>query len=186
MKSFLCLLILVSMALIQVAVADEMAPPTTGFRADALANLSEVGEKVEDLAAAIPAEKYGWRPGEGVRSVGEVYMHIAGGNYFILKMAGVEPPSGMGASEDMDKEANDKAKVAEALKQSIGFLRQTITNTADPDLEKKVKLFGQEMTMRGVYMLLIDHLHEHLGQSIAYARMNGVVPPWTAAQQSSK
>jgi len=180
MKIWLCLLILVSTFCLQIAVADDMkASAVTGFRADALANLNEVAEKVESLAAAMPAEKYNWRPAEGIRSVGEVYMHIAGGNYFVLKMAGVQTPAGMGASEDMDKDANDKAKVADALKQSIGFLKDTITNTADSDLDKKVTLFGQEMTMRGVLMLTIDHLHEHLGQSIAYARMNGVVPPWS-------
>ena len=186
MKIWGCLLILFSMTFIQITVADEgaqMAPVVSGFRGDSLMLQSEVEKKIEDLAAAMPAEKYSWRPGEGVRSVGEVYMHIAGANYFVLKMAGVETPAGMGASENMDKDANDKAKVADALKQSSEFLRQTIVKTADSDLDKKVKLFGQEMTMRGVFMLLVGHMQEHLGQSIAYARMNGVVPPWTAAQQ---
>ena len=186
MKVWFCLLILVSMAFIQTAVAADSAPMVSGFRGDSLVLMSEVEKKIEDLAAAIPEDKYSWRPGEGVRSVGEVYMHIAGADYFILKMAGVETPAGTCDSENMDKEANDKAKVADALKQSAEFLRQTITNTADSDLDKKVTLFGQEMTMRGVYMLLVGHMQEHLGQSIAYARINGIVPPWSAAEQKSK
>ena len=185
MKIWLCVLILVSTVFLQFAVAaDAKAPAVSGFRADALGLLSEVDQHVEGLAAAVPADKYTWKPAEGVRSIGEAYMHIAGGNYFILKMAGVQIPAGMGESEDaMNKDAADKAKVTEALKQSMAFLKDTITNTSDADLDKKVKLFGQEMSMRGVLMLCLGHVQEHLGQSIAYARMNGVVPPWTAAEQ---
>jgi uncharacterized damage-inducible protein DinB len=178
-------MVLVLFTVTQFAAADDMPSMASGFKADALANLNYVSKHVADLAGAMPAEKYSWRPGEGVRSVGEVYMHIAGANYFILKMAGVQTPEGMGASEDMDKEANDKTKVADALKQSLEFLTRSLSNTSDTDLEKKVTLFGHEMTMRGVYLLLISHYHEHLGQSIAYARINSVVPPWTAAQQKS-
>ena len=182
MKIWVCLLILVSAVFLQVAsAADTTAAAVTGFRADAVADLKEVGEKVESLAAAMPADKYTWSPGKGVRSVGEVYMHIAGSAYFILKMAGVQIPAGMGGeSEDaMLKDATDKAKVADALKQSLAFLNQTITNTPDSELDKQVKMFGQDMTMRGVLMLCVNHVHEHLGQEIAYARMNGVVPPWS-------
>jgi uncharacterized damage-inducible protein DinB len=180
MKIWFVLLILASTVFLQVATAEDMkASAVTGFRADAIADLNETAEKVESLAAAMPAEKYSWRPAEGVRSVGEVYMHVAGSNYFLAKMAGLSTPAGMGASEDMDKEANDKAKVADALKQSVAFLKETITNTPDSDLDNKVKMFGQEMTIRGVLMLMVNHMHEHLGQSIAYARMNGVVPPWS-------
>src|SRR5689334_582221 len=125
MKVWACLLILVSAICFQVAnAADMKAAPAAGFQADAVADLKEVGEKVESLAAAIPADKYTWSPGKGVRSVGEVYMHIAGSNYFILKAAGVQLPAGAGSeSEDaMLKDAVDKAKVADALKQSIAFL----------------------------------------------------------------
>ncbi len=186
MKAWFCLLILFSMVFVQIIVADEKAqtaPPASGFRADLLALHAEAEQKVEDLAAAMPADKYSWRPGEGVRSVGEVYMHIAGANYYVLKLAGLQTPAGTGASEDMNKDANDKAKVAAALKQSAAFLRQTFANTPDSDLDKRVKLFGQDMSMRGVFMLLVGHVQEHLGQSIAYARMNGIVPPWTAAEQ---
>lgn len=183
MKGWFLLLIIVSFAFSPFAAADGMEKMAPGYKADALADLSMVAKKVADLAEAMPAEKYSWRPAEGVRSVGEVYMHIAGANYFILKLAGHATPEGMGESEDMDKEANDKAKVAAALQQSLEYLKKTIANTSDADLEKNVTLFGHEMTMRAAYMILVDHYHEHLGQSIAYARMNGVVPPWSAAQQ---
>jgi len=156
-----------------------------GFKADFLQALDEIQQKVIQLAEATPAEKYNWRPAEKVRSVGEVYMHIAGGNYYVLKLAGVETPAGMGADENMTKNAGDKAKCIEALKDSMDFVRQEIQKTSDADLEKKIKLPWAETTVRGVYLLLSNHMSEHLGQSIAYARMNGVVPPWTAAEQAA-
>jgi uncharacterized damage-inducible protein DinB len=158
---------------------------TSGFRADFLQALDEIQQKVIQLAEAIPAEKYSWRPAEGVRSVGEVYMHIAGGNYFVLKLAGVEPPAGMSGDENMKENAGDKAKCIEAMKASMDFVRQQIQKTSDADLEKKIKLPWAETTVRGVYLILSNHMSEHLGQSIAYARMNGVVPPWTAAEQAA-
>ncbi len=156
----------------------------TGFKADFLQALDEIQQKVTQLAEATPADKYSWRPAEGVRSVGEVYMHIAGGNYFILKLAGVQPPAGLG-DENMTRDAGDKSKCIESLKGSLDFVRQEIMKTADADLDRKVKLPWAETTVRGVYLLLSNHMSEHLGQSIAYARMNGVVPPWTAAEQAA-
>ena len=156
-----------------------------GFKADFLQALDEIQQKVTQLADATPADKYNWRPAEGVRSVGEVYMHIAGGNYFVLKLAGVEPPAGMSGDENMKENAGDKTKCIEALKASMDFVRQEIQKTSDADLDKKVKLPWAETTVRGVYLILSNHMSEHLGQSIAYARMNGVVPPWTAAEQAA-
>jgi len=155
-----------------------------GFKADFLQALDEIQQKVIQLAEAMPAEKYNWRPAEGVRSVGEVYMHIAGANYFVLKLAGVEPPAGISGDENMKDNAGDKTKCIEALKASMDFVRQEIQKT-DVDLEKKIKLPWAETTVRGIYLLLSNHMSEHLGQSIAYARMNGVVPPWTAAEQAA-
>lgn len=157
----------------------------SGFKADFLQAMDDIQQKVIQLAEAMPAEKFNWRPAEKVRSVGEVYMHIAGGNYYVLKLAGVGTPAGMGADENMTEKAGDKAKCIEALKASMDFVRQEIQKTSDADLEKKIKLPWAETTVRGVYLLLSNHMSEHLGQSIAYARMNGVVPPWTAAEQAA-
>jgi uncharacterized damage-inducible protein DinB len=151
-----------------------------GFDAqsDLLANLADTEKKIVSLAEAVPAEKYIWRPAEGVRSISEVFMHIAGANYTIPSALGVKPPAGL--SRDMEKTVTDKAKVVEQLKQSFAHVRQAISSTTDD--AKATKLFGRDSTNGGVKLLIITHLHEHLGQSIAYARMNKVTPPWSAGR----
>jgi uncharacterized damage-inducible protein DinB len=160
------------------------APPTSGLRADLLKQCNEVEKKFVDLAQAMPQEKYTWRPEEGVRSVSEVYMHVVGANFFIPRSAGVNPPEGL--SRDMEKTVTEKAKVVEMLKKSFDHLRQAVLSKSDADLDSPAKLFGQETTVRDVFLTTVTHMHEHLGQSIAYARMNGVVPPWTAAEQAPR
>jgi uncharacterized damage-inducible protein DinB len=156
------------------------SPALTGFRGDYLQLLDEVEEKLVSLAEAVPAEKYGWRPAEGVRSVSEVYMHIAGGNYLLPSFVGIPTD---GVNREMEKTVTEKPKVIEALKQSFVHLRQAILKTSDADMDKKANLFGREASFREVFLITANHCHEHLGQSIAYARMNGIVPPWSAAGQ---
>lgn len=145
-----------------------------GFRAEFVTNLDEVQKKVISLAEATPADKFTWRPSPGVRSISEVYMHIAGGNYFLATFLGVDPPKSNG---DIEKTITKKADVIKELKRSFDHLRAAAAGVHD--LETPVKMFGTPTTHRGVLVTIISHLHEHLGQSIAYARMNGVVPPWS-------
>ena len=155
------------------------AAPKSGFRTEFLGDLDDVQKKILDLANAVPAEKYTWRPNADVRSVSEVYMHIAGGNYFLGTFLGVKPPV------DMPKEIekiSDKKEVLAALQKSFDHLRTIVKNSSDADFEKPVKLFGNPTTQRGVLVTVLNHLHEHLGQSIAYARMNGVTPPWSVKE----
>jgi len=154
------------------------APPRSApsFRGEFFTDLDEVQKKITDLAAAVPAEKYAWRPGDGVRSVSEVYMHIAGGNYFLMTFLGVQPPADM--PKDLEK-ITDKQKVLAELHKSFDYLRGVAKNLSPADLEKPVTMFGNQTTQRAVYSTILNHLHEHLGQSIAYARMNGIVPPWS-------
>jgi uncharacterized damage-inducible protein DinB len=159
------------------------AAPKSGFRADFLWQLDDVQKKITDLADAVPMEKYSWRPAEGVRSISEVYMHIAGGNYFLLTFMGVKAPMKM--DPGMEKTVTDKAEIAEKLKASFAHLRKAVIETPDKDLEKMTEMFGSTVTYRNVLFTVMSHLHEHLGQSIAYARTNGVVPPWTAAEQAA-
>jgi len=154
--------------------APRQMPPATGFRTEFLANLDEVQEKIVALAEATPAEKFAWRPAGDIRSISEVYMHIAGGNYFLATFLGVEPPK---KDLDLEKNITKKAEVVAELKRSFDHLR-TAAGRVD-DLEKPVKMFGNSTTNRGVLVTILSHLHEHLGQSIAYARMNGVAPPWS-------
>jgi uncharacterized damage-inducible protein DinB len=163
---------------------EPAAASQAGLRGEILAEIDAVEKKLVDLAGAVPAEKFGWRPGEGVRSVSEVYMHVAGGNYFLPTFLGVKAPEGL---RGMEKSVTDKAKVIDALKQSFDHVRKVLRETPDAQWEDKVKLFGRvDTSKRGVFLTLLNHAHEHLGQSIAYARSNGVAPPWSEAAEAPK
>ncbi|MFI5118944.1 MAG: DinB family protein [Thermoanaerobaculia bacterium] len=163
------------------APAAAPAAPTTGFRAEFLGQHAYGEKQILDLAEATPADKYGWRPAPGVRSISEVYIHIAGGNYFLLGFAGVKPPAGL--DKEMEKNVTEKSKVIDELKKSFAHVRAGIASLSNADLDKPVTMFGRDTTVRGVMLGAVSHEFEHLGQSIAYARMNGIVPPWTAEQQ---
>ncbi|HTY59181.1 MAG TPA: DinB family protein [Bacteroidota bacterium] len=171
-----------------IALAGEPKPasappePKSGFRAELLGQINFAEKRIEDLASAMPAEKYSWRPGEGVRSVSEVYVHIIGANYLFMSFLGVKPPMKM--DPDMEKTMTDKSEIAAKFKPSFDHFRNAVLGLSDKDLDKTTKMFGSTTTYRNVLVTAIAHLHEHLGQSIAYARVNGIVPPWTAAEQA--
>ena len=149
------------------------------LQTDVVNELSAVEKKLIGLAEATPADKFGWRPANGVRSVSELYMHVVGANYMLPTMMGAKMPAGI--TRDMEKTVTEKAKVIEALKNSFEHARKAVAAVPDEDLEKKVKFFGTDKAERELLMIVMNHAHEHLGQSIAYARMNGVIPPWTAS-----
>ena len=177
-----------AMALALAAAAQSPAAPAappksaaTGFRADFLQQLDGVQKKVTSLADAVPADKYTWRPAPGVRSVGEVYMHLASANLFLPTLWGVKPPADVDLP-NLEKQGGDKAKVAAALEKSFAHIRRVVETTPDADLDKPVKIFDHQGTVREAMFIIANHMHEHLGQSIAYARSNGVVPPWSKGQ----
>lgn len=154
-----------------------------GLRGDMIADISSVEGKYLALADAVPASDYGWRPMEGVRSVGEVYCHVAGANYLIPRFFGVEQPP---EAETVEQACNSdeleslKSGVIEALQASFAHARLAIAAVPDSALDDPTKLFGSDTTKRAAMLLFVTHMHEHLGQSVAYARANGVVPPWSA------
>lgn len=156
--------------------------PASGVRAELLDRLDYYEKRFVDLAGAVPAEKFTWRPGEGVRSVSEVYLHVAAANFNLPRLLGTQPPAGLDI-RGLEKSTADKAKVIQTVKDSFAHIRQAVEHLNDTDAEKTVKLFGSDRTYRYVFLFITGHLGEHLGQSIAYARMNGVVPPWTEEQQ---
>ena len=177
MKSFLAAVIAASITASAVAAPQQVnGRAKNGFRADYLSELDDVQSKILDLAAATPENKFDWRPAKGVRSIGEVYLHMAGGNYFLPTFIGVKPPADM--PKDIES-LKGKARVISELRKSFAHLRNTAVNTTDAELDKRVKMFGGEVSERFVFVRTLNHLHEHLGQAIAYARMNGVVPPWS-------
>jgi uncharacterized damage-inducible protein DinB len=162
------------------AVAQGADPAAaTGLRKELVGQLADAEQKLVALADAMPAEKYTWRPAAGVRSVSEVFMHVVGANYMIPGIAGVTRKPDMALSPDMETKVTDKAQVVEMLKKSFAHARQAVMDVPDAQMDASVSLFGTPSTNRGVLVLMATHAHEHLGQSIAYARMNGIVPPWS-------
>lgn len=155
----------------------EMPRAKSTLGAEIIKNISDVEEKLVSLAEATPPGIFKWRPSEGVRCVSEVYIHAANANYFFPSFAGIKAP---GMDRDAEKKVTEKAKVVEMLKASFDFLKQAIAKASEADLDKQVKMFGQDATLREVYLVALSHGHEHMGQSIAYARSNGIVPPWSA------
>lgn len=161
----------------------EQVKSAGGVRGSILFQIDEAREKLVALANAMPNDKYGWRPGEGVRTTGEVFNHVAAANYFLPTFWGAKVPAGVNP-QTLEKEmSGDKAKTVDALTKSFDHLREAILAVPEADLDRKIKLFGHEATVRDAMMVLASHAHEHLGQSIAYARSNGVVPPWSVKGQ---
>jgi uncharacterized damage-inducible protein DinB len=161
------------------------AAPTSGPRAEFLAEVAYYEDRYIRLAGAVPEEKYGWRPAEGVRSIGEVFAHIVAANYGIARALGTQPPAGFDPKA-VNATANDKAKIVQGLRDSFAHFRQAILALSDADSDKPLKLFGRQTTQRGAFIMITGHTGEHLGQSIAYARVNGIVPPWTEDAQKQQ
>jgi uncharacterized damage-inducible protein DinB len=159
--------------------------PTAGARLEFLDEVSYYEQRFLRLADAVPVEKYSWRPGEGVRSIGEVYMHVVAANYGVARTLGTPPPAGFDPKAIMAN-ANDKAKVLQDLKDSFAHFRNAILVIKDSDLDNSLKMFGRQTTVRGAFILVTGHYGEHLGQSVAYARAIGIVPPWTEERQKQE
>jgi uncharacterized damage-inducible protein DinB len=160
--------------------------PTTGYRAEFLRELEYLESRFVRLAEQMPAEKYTWRPAEGVRSVSEVFLHVAGANFGLTRRIGTPSPAGF-TPQDYDKTTTDKAQVVQRLKESFAHMRAAAIKASDADADKTMPWFGgSTITQRGFLTFVARHAGEHLGQSIAYARMNGVVPPWTEEAQQQQ
>lgn len=159
----------------------------SGFITDMIRQLDRAKGQLVSLESATPQEKFTWRPAEGVRSISEVYLHIADANYLFMSFGGVKPPIDMKDMTDQKKRegaTTDKAKIAAALNASFDWTKNALSTMTDADLEKPVDMFGNKTSFRNALITMFGHLHEHLGQSIAYARLNGVVPPWTEEMQA--
>jgi hypothetical protein len=166
----------------QPAAAPAAAPPTVQTQlADDVGNLSD---KFVGLARVM-AGKYDWRPGQGVRSVGDVFNLIINENRMLTSLLTGAPQGGgragaaPGGRAAQPAPITDAAEMQEALKSSYASLRQAVAGLSASDLNATVRLFGRDLTKQGATLFLLLDQHEHLGQSIAYARSNGVVPPWS-------
>jgi uncharacterized damage-inducible protein DinB len=160
--------------------ADKTAP-SYDMKAQSLQDMDDMHKKFVALAQAIPQDKYTWRPADGVRSISEVFLHISLANYGILGMKGDAMPSGIDP-KTFEKSTTDKEQIVAALNKSFDAAHASIAGMTNADFAKALPKLGPDANYGDVIYLLVTHAHEHLGQSIAYARVNGVVPPWTAEQ----
>lgn len=171
-----------------IALALAVAAPlhAQGLMADMHGDVRDVQMKMIALAKAMPENTYAWRPGTGVRSVSEVFMHVASENFFIPISMGAAAPAETGMKDGDFKsidaytgKARTKEQVVAELEASFTHLHKAMGLTTDQNLGEHIKMFGQDFTRQRAMVLTVTHLHEHLGQMIAYARSNGVVPPWS-------
>jgi uncharacterized damage-inducible protein DinB len=137
-----------------------------------------VSRQLTDLAEAIPPEKYSWRPAPGVRSTSEVFMHIAIANFYLLSITGPKMPAELN-SDKLEETVTTKADVVQWLERSLDAVKTARAKLKPGDLQRKVKIQGKLVTVDDMYLRIIIHDNEHMGQLVAYARMNGIVPPWS-------
>jgi len=163
----------------------DTSAPSYDMKAQALLDLQTVNKKCVDLAQAVPADKLTWRPSPEARSFAEVFLHVAGERYGILSMMGANPPAGFKA-KDFEKSTTDKDRIVEDLNQSWDFANKAINGMTNADFAKLLPKLGPQANEGDVIYILVADAHEHLGQLIAYARQNGIVPPWTVAMQKKK
>ena len=159
--------------------APARAQATPDFRAEFQGQFEASARKLVALSEAMPAESYSWSPMEGVMTVARVYRHIARYNYMYPHLnLGIDPPKGVDYRM-LEEGGADKEEVARILAESMDHVRTVVDGMSDADLAAPVELYGRQVASWAVLLQLVTHMNEHLGQSIAYARMNRVVPPWS-------
>ena len=178
-----------------VSACGQAAPPEAaavegpgGSGSDVVANLQRsveiAHEKFTALADAMPEEEWDWRPMDGVRSVGDVFIHVAADNWFGPALMGIESPPEIGVTTEAatlsayQQRGLTKAETMAEMEASFQHLLSAMEATA-PRAGEEVSLRGNPLTIAELWVKLTVHMHEHLGQSVAYARSLGVVPPWS-------
>lgn len=169
-------LALVLMAQMAQVARAQSAP--TDYRDEFLQHFARSSGKIMALAEAVPEDLYGWSPMEGVMHVAQVYMHLARYNFMYLESSlGIPVPQGIEMSEL--ESIMDKNRVLEIYHRSTDHVRESVTRMTEEDLTASTILYGREVAGWAVLFQLLSHMNEHVGQSVAYARMNGIVPPWS-------
>jgi len=155
------------------------AQETDPMRTDLLAGYQFAAGKVKQLAEAFPEDKYDWRPMEGVRSVKDAIVHVAAANFGLSARLGIELPEGIKPME-LEKTVKDKKEAMDVLAKSVDQSVKAIKHVANDDMNTAVTIFGEfKGSKRRVMFIIYEHMNEHLGQLIAYARTNKIVPPWS-------
>jgi uncharacterized damage-inducible protein DinB len=169
-------------AVAQSTPAADQTAPSYDMKAQSLQDLGRVQQKFVDLANAVPADKLTWRSSADSRSFAEVFLHVAGERYQILALMGATPPEGFNG-KTFEKSTTDKAQIVAELNRSWEFAQKAINGMTNADFAKLLPKLGPQANAGDVVYILVSDAHEHLGQLIAYARVNGIVPPWTAEAQ---
>lgn len=171
-------LYLIALAVVLTARPVHAQSAPTDYRDEFLRHFAQSTRKIISLADAMPEELYTWSPGEGVMSIAQVYMHIARYNYYYPETA-----LGIPAPEAIDvpnlESITDKARVTRLFKESVEHVRTHVTRMTSDELTQPTRLYGRQIAGWAVLFQLLAHMNEHVGQSVAYARMNGIVPPWS-------
>lgn len=175
MKNRLFAFALILLFTLPVAIIAKPLGDVPVFVQEFIGQMDFVKGRLIQLAEAMPDNKYSWSPADGVRSVGEVFIHDAEANYYLISVMN-------GSKHDMkeEKHESDKKHALEMLAKSIEAVKEAAGKLKENDLNKEVEAFGMKFSLRNFMITILNHNHEHLGQAIAYARMNGVVPPWSA------
>jgi hypothetical protein len=164
------------------AAMEDHTAPSYDMKGQALVDLDQVQKKFVDLANAVPAGKLTWRPAPDARSFAEVFLHIAGERYGILGLGGAEKPAGFDGKA-FEKSTTDRAQIVAELNKSWDFTQKNINAMTNADFARLIPKLGPQANAGDVVYILVADAHEHLGQLVAYARENGIVPPWTAEAQ---
>ncbi len=171
-----------------------MTTRIAGFRGEFLWELEIAIRQSVAMAETIPSEKYDWRPDTKARSVSEVFVHVATGNFMLLDVIGVAAPMDLyanlpadgkerfprliGRNDELVASVREKSAVVALLQRALQAVNHSFHQASDPELDRGLHFFGEETTVRRVYLRLLAHTHEHMGQMIAYLRFNGITPPW--------
>jgi hypothetical protein len=185
MKTFVLRFALLLIALAPAAaLADDTdkTPPSYDMKAQALLDLERVNQKFVDLANVVPVEKLTWRPSADSRSFAEMFLHVAGERYGILSLMGAEKPAGFDG-KTFEKSTTDRTQIVAELNKSWTFAETAIKGMTNADFAKLLPKLGPQANAGDVVYILVGDAHEHLGQAVAYARENGIVPPWTLDAQ---
>jgi uncharacterized damage-inducible protein DinB len=173
-----------------------------GFKGEYLWEFDIAEKQLLVMAESFPPGRYGWRPAETARSVSEVLVHVAAGNLTLLGMVGIEAaPDLYGQLEResvprmmamiarngaLEKDLTDKPAVVALLKRSLDAVRASFKAASDAELDRLGIFFGEETTVRRIYLRGLSHMHEHMGQLIAYTRAMGMPAPWQDWRESGR
>lgn len=159
--------------------AAHAQPAPADFRGEFLQQFDGSMEKVIALAEAVPAERYSRPAVPGAMPLGRIFAHVATYNFeYPARAMGIAPPAGIDR-DTLEQRVTEKAQVLALLRRSVEHVRQSVRRMPEAQLGQMTTLYGRRVPQWSVLLQLLAHMNDHMGQSIAYARASGTVPPWS-------